>query len=159
MIAINIDGKIKTYSTPPEKWKYSDGTEVSPYKYDEETQYEDGFREVVIPQVTEGKKLGAIQYDAVNDVFTYPLIDKSAEELAAEAESKKQMEAEKIKQKYIDRIVLDAVSPTDALQLFKEWEPRAYALKEGAIFKGKPFRNTIEGNTNAPDKGGWIEIK
>lgn len=157
MIAINIDGKIKVYSTLPKTW----GRILNYPKADPQIHYEDGFRNVVTPQVTEGKKLGKIEYDEVNDVFTYPLIDKTAEDLEQEAKAEKEAKRYEIKQKYLDAIAEDniALNPTDALEYYKPYEPRAYKNKEGAIYKGKPFRNNVEGNTNAPDKGGWTEIK
>ena len=152
MIAQIKDGKIKLLGDYPKVYN-----NCSPYQYATDKHKADGFYPYERPTPAEGEKLGELYLNG--EVVTNYIAAKSPEELAAEAEAKKQVEKEQIKQKYLDRIVSDSVSLADALVLFKEWEPRPYALKEGAIFKGKPFRNTVEGNTNAPDKGGWTELK
>lgn len=155
MIAINIDGKIKTFSAIPKKWNGIHAYDTLP----SEDHFEDGFREVVVPQVTEGKKLGAIAYDAVNDVFTYPLIDKTAEELETEKVFKQQAEKEKIKAEKLEKLAEAQLTPEERLKWYEEWKAGSYAIGVRVAYKLKTFENTVEGNTNAPDKGGWIEIK
>lgn len=154
MIAINIDGKIKTFSEYPETWNNS-----SPYQY-ADTHYEDGFRSFVTPtNLTGTQKLGEKIFDAVNDVFTYSIVDKSAAEIEQENANAKQMEAEKIKEVKLKAYVESVLTPTERLLFYPEWKQQAYAIKARVTYKLKTFENTIEGNINAPDKGGWIEIK
>lgn len=156
MIAINIDGKIKTFSEYPKTWNNS-----SPYQY-ADTHYEDGFRDFVTPtNLTVTQKLGEKIFDAVNDVFTHAIVNKSAVELEQETANTKEAKRQDVKQKYLDIIAEDkiALSPADSLLYFKEWVAGIYKIDARVTYKGKPFRNTVEGNINAPDKGGWIEIK
>lgn len=160
MIAITIDGKIKTFSTYPTKWKV-DGVEISPYQFATDRHYDDGFREVVRPTVTETQKLGELYFDEVNDVFTYQVVDKSPEEIEQENANQLAVQRAEIKERYVKIVVEDkiALNPTDAAIYFDEWTAGSYELDAIVNYKGKTYRNTVDGNTNAPDKGGWIEIK
>lgn len=155
MIAINIDGKIKTFASIPQKWN-----KIHYYHtLEAQIHYEDGFREVVFPELLEGQKRGQLIFDSVNDVFTYEVIDKTAEELEAEKLAKQEQEKEKIKQEKLEKLAEEALTPEERLQWYKEWVAGSYAIGDRVIFKGKTFENTVANNTNAPDKGGWIEIK
>ncbi len=162
MIAINIDGQINIYASIDKVKDFEDteGREVHNLKALPQADiYDLGFRNVVRPTPPEGQKLGAIQYDDTNDVFTYPVIAKTPEELAAEAAQKKQSEAEKIKEAKVKAYVESVLTPTERLTYYPEWIAGSYALNAMVTFKGKVFKNTVEVNINAPDKGGWIEIK
>jgi len=57
-----------------------------------EQLYEFGFREVIVPTVSDSQKLGDRYFDTLNDVWTYYVLDKTAEELAVEAEQLKFMD-------------------------------------------------------------------
>lgn len=157
MIAINIDGKIKTFSDYPNTWN-----NISPYQFaEEDIHYEDGFRPFVTPQLTAGQKLGAMVYDAVNDVFTYAIVSKSPADLEQETEAQKEVTRAAIKERYQNIAVENtiALNLTEAPLYFKPYKAGAYLRYEAVAFNGKYYRNTVEGNTNAPDKGGWLEIK
>ncbi len=166
MIAINIDGQINIYASIDKVKGFEDtqGREIHNLKALPEADiYDLGFREYVRPQFDPATQKLAndseAYFDSANDWFTVPVLQRTPEELAAEAAQKQQIEKEKIKDAKINYIVETALTPAEAMKYYKEWEPRPYAKDEGAVFKLKPFRNTIEGNINAPDKGGWIEIK
>ena len=160
MVAINIDSKIKTYSEIPKKW----GKTHCYNTLTADVHYEDGFRDVrepsfdpAVEKVNRNKE--AIYFNAENDVFTYPVIAKTPEELEQEKIQKQQQQQEKIKQAKLEKIVEDNLSLAECLLYYPEWKSRHYAVDEKAVYKGKTFINTVEGNTNAPDKGGWIEKK
>lgn len=80
MVAIDINGTIKTFNSIPETWKNTIG-----YNYfDASIHYVDGFRNVVEPSFnTTTSYKGSMIYDSVNNVFTYAVIDYTVEELAA----------------------------------------------------------------------------
>lgn len=80
MIANEINGQIKTYSTIPTEWNGTEG-----YNYEDASiHYIDGFRDVVEPQYNSTTQYkGGLIYDGVNNVFTYTVIDYTVEELAA----------------------------------------------------------------------------
>lgn len=157
MIAINIDGKIKTFSDYPNTWN-----NISPYQFaEEDIHYEDGFRPFVTPQLTAGQKLGAMVYDAVNDVFTYSVVSKSPADLEQETAAQKEITRNEIREKYQKRTVENAIAlnPVDAEAYFYPWTAGTYQIDQIRRFNGKTYRNTVANNTNAPDKGGWLEIK
>lgn len=80
MIAIEINGQIKTFSTIPTVWKNTIG-----YNYEDASiHYVDGFRNVVEPSFdTTTSYKGSMIYDNVNNVYTYEVIDYTTEELAS----------------------------------------------------------------------------
>lgn len=156
MIAINIDGKIKTFSEYPKTWN-----NISPYQFAEsDIHYEDGFRPFVTPTLTGTQKLGAMIYDATNDVFTYAIVDKSPQELEQETVAQREISRAEIREKHEKRTVENSIAlSTDAAVYFYTWVAGTYQIDQIRRFNGKTYRNTVADNTNAPDKGGWIEIK
>ena len=157
MVAINDNGTIKTFSSIPAKW----GKQHNYPAMDASVHYVDGFREVVEPQIDYAtQKRGKIYFDATNDVFTYEAIAKSPEELEAGKIQKQQIEKEKIKQEKLEKLAEQNLTPEERLKWYDEWKTGvAYKIGERATYKLKTFENTVEGNINAPDKGGWIEVK
>jgi len=89
MVAIEINGQIKTYSTIPTEWKNTIG-----YNYeDASVHYVDGFRNVVEPSYdTTLSYKGAMIYDSINNVFTYEVIDYTVEQLDANLTIKEETE-------------------------------------------------------------------
>jgi len=79
MKAIQIGNEIKTFTTIPDKWNHTIG-----YNYeDPSVWYVDGFRDVLEPSYNSTTSYkGGMIYDAVNNVFTYAVIDFTLEELA-----------------------------------------------------------------------------
>lgn len=129
--------------------------------YDSRTDLHDvdGWKTPITPAYDSAtQRLGELYADA-NGAITYRVITKTPEDLAAEAEQKKQIEREKIKEAKVKAYVESQLTVAEKVIWFPEWVQRAYAIDEKVSYKGKPFNNTVAGNTNAPDKGGWTEIK
>ena len=84
MIAINLNGEIKTFATIPNEWKNTDGTKTLGYNYlDTSIHYIDGFRDVVdVVFNPDTQYKGGLIYDTVNNVYTYEVIDYTVEVVA-----------------------------------------------------------------------------
>lgn len=121
----------------------------------------DGWYDLVYPQPSETEKLGERYFDAENEVYTYYVIPKTPEDLEQEKIQEQQIDKEAIKQKFIDKIVENEVvkDPVTNINYFSEWKAGTYQIDAKVQYKGKPFKNTVTNNTNAPDKGGWVEMK
>lgn len=80
MVAIEINGQIKTFQNIPDKWNNTIG-----YNYfDASIHYVDGFRNVLEPQYNSTTQYKDVMiYDSVNNVYTYQVIDYTPEQLAA----------------------------------------------------------------------------
>ena len=84
MKAINIDGTIKTYTNLK-----SFGNAIG-LQYASDSDLEAmGFFDVVTPSVNPSQKLGAIEWDADNNVFTYPVVNKTYTQTVAELKTQK----------------------------------------------------------------------
>ena len=90
MKAKNINGNIQVYSQQQFERQFnnyilSDGSNaILFYLSDKEVLENEGFFDVITPEIQEGEKLGGIYFDEVNQVFTYPIIQKTVEEIEAE---------------------------------------------------------------------------
>ena len=80
MKAINIDGTIKTYNSVPKTW----GNILGVQYLDDSSLQELGFYDVVIPTTKNSEKLGSIEWNADDSVFTYPVINKTWSETLAQ---------------------------------------------------------------------------
>lgn len=80
MKAINIDGTIKTYNSVPKTW----GNILGVQYLDDSSLQELGFYDVVIPTTENSEKLGSIEWNADDSVFTYPVINKTWSETLAQ---------------------------------------------------------------------------
>jgi hypothetical protein len=87
MKAINLDGTIKTYTSTPKFW----GNVVGGFNTLSESDLETyGFYNVVTPSYNSNtQKLGAIEWDADNSVFTYPVVNKTFAQTVAEMKAQK----------------------------------------------------------------------
>lgn len=72
---------------------------------------------------------------------------------------KQKEEKEKIYKAKVDAYVKNNLTADERLKWYDEWTPGTYQIDQIRNYKGKTFNNTVEGNINAPDKGGWIEVK
>ncbi len=81
--AKDFNGTIKIYSSIPKKWEDDIAFSMREIAWFNSK----GFYEVVEVTPSNTQKLGAIYFDAVNEVFTYPLIAKTQTELDQEAEN------------------------------------------------------------------------
>ena len=71
MKAIEINGNWELYQTLPKVWNNK-----QPYN-----AIEEGFKDVIRPTISNTQRLGELVYDDLNDVLTYNIIEKSAEEI------------------------------------------------------------------------------
>lgn len=84
------ENPLKAYSQIPNVWSVWAGG----YQYNTEDHYEDGWRDIVIPEIDhKTEKLGELYYDEPNDVGTYLIIEKTQQEI--EAELKSELESQK----------------------------------------------------------------
>lgn len=131
MKAIEINGTVKTFSKLPNRWKnYTNFPLAS-----EELLKQEGFFDVVQPEYnTETQRLGGIYFDEVNEVFTYPVIDKTQEQIDQEKEAHlnaldsqfDQGAAKRLLRKAVATLVADEASLTaedisDIKMLYKQW--------------------------------------
>ena len=85
MKAINIDGTIKTYNSIPKTW----GNILGVQYLNDEGLKELGFYDIVTPTVKASQELGSIEWDAENEVFTYPVNNRTYSQSVAELKTRK----------------------------------------------------------------------
>tara|TARA_R100000541_G_scaffold5598_1_gene13047 strand:+ start:5133 stop:5600 length:468 start_codon:yes stop_codon:yes gene_type:complete len=85
MKAINIDGTIKTYNSIPKTW----GNILGVQYLNDSSLEELGFYNVVKPTTKQSQKLGSIEWDADNKVFTFPIQNKTYSQSVAELKTQK----------------------------------------------------------------------
>lgn len=68
---------------------------------------------------------------------------------------------EKIIKEKLDKMVEDQINlnPLSNPDFYPIWTAGTYAINAIVMYKSKLFKNTVASNSNAPDKGGWTEIK
>lgn len=125
MIAIDISGQIKVFSSIPKTWNNT----LNYHLADNQLHYDDGFRQVVQPTILPTQKKGAIYFDAVNDNFTYTVIDKTEAEIQNEALSisesnKDAVIQERLIQQELDKVLVitDVQEQLDNTDLYPFWE-------------------------------------
>ena len=96
MIAIDLNGTIKTFSRLPKVWSDVNGTHLN--IIDGEAF---GFYPVVIPSTRQSEQLGNIYFDADNEVFTYPVESKTYSETVAEL---KELKIKQLKEVYKNKL-------------------------------------------------------
>lgn len=85
MKAIDVNGTIKTYSSVPKSWGNKIGV-----NYMTDTELEAlGFYDVERPTLTASQEYGAIQWDADNNRFEYPVVNKTFTETVQELKDQK----------------------------------------------------------------------
>ena len=84
MIAINLNGVIKKFTSLPKVWTDENGTHLN--ITDGKTF---GFYNVVTPTTAQSEQLGDIYFDADNEVFTYPVEPKTFAQTVAELKEQK----------------------------------------------------------------------
>ena len=84
MIANTINEVIKIYNSIPKVFELKPN--VFGYdKLDPEVHYEDGFRELVKPEITDDQYLADVFFDAINDYYTYNVVNYTPEEIKERA--------------------------------------------------------------------------
>jgi len=170
MKARNENGNIVVYSEQQmqqkfNRFKLANGKDVDLfYASAKEVLEENRFFDYVQPPLSEGQRYGEKYKDEVNKVFTCyveQIPPKTQAELEQEKEQKYQNEKERIKQVKWNKMVEDAINaaPLENPTYYKEWAAGTYVINAIVMYKSKLFKNTTAGNINAPDKGGWTEIK
>lgn len=85
MIAIDLNGTIKTFSNLPKAWSDANGTHLN---ITDGAAY--GFYSVVTPSYDSAiQKLGNLEWDADSSTFTYPVIDRTWTQTVAELKTQK----------------------------------------------------------------------
>lgn len=80
------DGKITVFNSTPKNW----GAVICGFNtFSDEKLQTYGFYDVVRPTIKESQELGAIEWDADNEVFTYPIVNKSFSQSVAEMKTQK----------------------------------------------------------------------
>jgi hypothetical protein len=77
MKAIEINNKIVVYRILPKVWNDTTNFRSST----NQELYDLGFRNVVIPNITQYQRIGVIFLDEINDVYTYTVIEFSQQEI------------------------------------------------------------------------------
>ena len=87
MKGLQLDnGTIKTFNSVPKSF----GKIIGGFNTLNDTELEVyGFYNIVKPSITESQKLGAIEWDADNSVFTYPIQNKTFAQSLAEMKAQK----------------------------------------------------------------------
>ena len=84
MIAIDLNGTIKTFSRLPKVWNDENGTHLN---ITDGQVF--GFYPVVRPSTKQSEELGDIYFDADAEVFTYPVESKTFDQTVAELKEQK----------------------------------------------------------------------
>tara|TARA_R100000900_G_scaffold130816_1_gene106917 strand:+ start:138 stop:605 length:468 start_codon:yes stop_codon:yes gene_type:complete len=80
------DGKITVFNSTPKNW----GAVICGFNtFSKEKLESYGFYDVVRPSIKESEELGAIEWDADNEVFTYPVQNKTYSQTVAELKTQK----------------------------------------------------------------------
>ena len=80
------DGKITVFNSTPKNW----GAVICGFNtFSNEKLQTYGFYDVVRPTIKESQELGAIEWDADNQVFTYPVQNKTYSQTVAELKTQK----------------------------------------------------------------------
>ena len=80
------DGKITVFNSTPKNW----GAVICGFNtFSNEKLQTYGFYDVVRPTIKESQELGAIEWDADNEVFTYPVQNKTYIQTVAEMKTQK----------------------------------------------------------------------
>jgi len=68
---------------------------------------------------------------------------------------------EKIIKEKLDKMAEEQINLNPLLNpdFYPIWTVGTYAINAIVMYKLKLFKNTVAGNINAPNKGGWTEIK
>lgn len=85
MKAINVNGTIKTYSSVPKTW----GNILGVQYLNDSSLEALGFYDIVTPATKDSQELGSIKWDADNEVFTYPVQNRTYSQTVAELKTQK----------------------------------------------------------------------
>ena len=171
MIAIERNGTIETFASIPSKWNNTLG-----YNYeDASVHYIDGFRDVVEPSYNSTTQYkGVMVYDAVNNVFTYVVIDYTVEQLAGNVaatetktdrndqeilENKGLKLYEKSKDRFIRRNKKGLITKARAKKVREYLSPIFFLLKTGDIDLANDKALLLPTDANADVNGELVWFK
>lgn len=150
MVAIVINGSIRILNSLPATWNKQHNYP----KMDSSIHYVDGFRDVIQPSYnTETQKLGVIYFDAEADVFTYPVVDKTPEEISAFQQQ--QLDNDTAQQKVLQRKV-DGELGFDRIFAIVE---RKYSAGQITGPEAKAAVSILYPLVEPLYKGMWIEVQ
>jgi hypothetical protein len=149
MKAREENGRIKMYVQLPKTWK----NHLNFSQADEELQKQEGFYDVENPQFNPDLQvLGPIFFDEENEVFTYPVVDKTQEQIEHEIESRlkaldSQIDFQSVKrllQKVAEPVLADEENLTeqdieDAKTLYKQYRVGVIYNKDSSNLDEKRF--------------------
>lgn len=122
MKAIQINNRI--IRSIPSFWIRPDGSHDHAYNTrPDEVHYEDGWRDVVTPPISENQRLGEFFFNEENDVWTYQVIDLTPEEIAARFESQIEGQRSEIIEQKRNRLIMESFQAI-------EDEEEAFEVKE-----------------------------
>ncbi len=147
--AKDFNGSIKIYSSIPKKWE----DDIAFSMRDKQYLNDKGFFEVVEVTPSATHKLGAIYFDAVNKVFTYPLINKTQAELDQEAEQALNSD---VSQQAIDQRRADGMQGFDRIKAIIE---RKYRNGEITATQAKNADAYFHALIKDLNFGSWIIVK
>jgi hypothetical protein len=161
MKARNDNGQIRVYGQLPNTWKNYDNFRAALV----EVLEAEGFFDVIKPEYDpELQYLGPIYFDEMSHVFTYPVIDKTPQELAAEVESRLQALDEQVDFQALKRLLQKVAEPVlsdeqnlteqdveDAKTLYKQWRATGIFYKKGekVVYNDKLYSVTSSHTSQA----------
>lgn len=106
------DNPIVVYNDYPEVF----GTNINFRSTTPQEKYDAGFRDVIIPTNFNftTQYLGSIFFDTPNDIFTYPILDRTEEEIQSQLSSQAELQQQElINQKLQNQIITEAQTLPD----------------------------------------------
>jgi len=126
MWAIKQGTKIKIYNDLPSDY----GNVLNFKSAGEEIHKQYGFYPAVIPTLIEGQMIGDIYFDESNEVFTYPIINKTPEQIIAEQIERIDSQARtaefSIDQKLLKKLLapqIEAIPEAEAIEFRTLYKP------------------------------------
>lgn len=137
--------KLKFYRNIP---KIYNGINGYHYK-SEQDLYDDGWRDLITPEITESEKLGQLIYDESEDVVTYEVLNKTSGEIQSEKLSHFNLRKNAALQKLTKQDVIEKAQTFEDRNKqaeFAEIYPMWGDLEDGSLVKAGNLINFIHEN-------------
>jgi hypothetical protein len=123
----------------------------------------DGWRDVIQPVLGANQIVGEIYYDAVNDVFTYPVISLTTEQIEANIASASEANREGLIQKRLTEWVMqqfeastNAEELLENIDVFPLWQPdKGYSVNQKVKFVHEQKLKLYRVNQGHTSQLGW----
>lgn len=162
-----IEGKIIRTGIPSKFERTNGQTVWGGYQnLPDSVHYNDGWRDVVIPAYDAAtQRLGAMYYNTVADIVTYPVIDKTPEELQAEKEAFLDMMDEDVNFLAVKRLLQIFAQPllqtdeveeqlySDLATIYPQWRVNKYYNANEVFVKDSVLYRVIQAHTSQAD---WL---